>query len=84
LDYRVSWDADELCDDGNILAGDGCSASCAIESGWWCMYEIVRESWRDGDGVWRTLNGTDSTCYELIFCGNNARDPAEQVSFIHD
>lgn len=67
-----------------MLAGDGCSASCATEGGWRCTYEVVRESWRDGDGVWSTLNGTDSACYELIFCGNKARDTAEQVSYIYE
>lgn len=26
----------EECDDGNILDGDGCSATCALEDGWMC------------------------------------------------
>jgi cysteine-rich repeat protein len=26
----------ELCDDGNTVAGDGCSSTCTIESGWNC------------------------------------------------
>ena len=26
--------ADEVCDDGNQLTGDGCSESCALENGW--------------------------------------------------
>ena len=26
----------EACDDGNAVAGDGCDASCALESGWTC------------------------------------------------
>jgi cysteine-rich repeat protein len=26
----------EGCDDGNTTSGDGCSASCAVESGWTC------------------------------------------------
>ena len=26
----------ETCDDGNTTAGDGCSATCQIESGWVC------------------------------------------------
>lgn len=29
-------DSDETCDDGNTTAGDGCSAVCAVESGWIC------------------------------------------------
>ena len=26
----------EECDDGNTEAGDGCSSSCAVETGWYC------------------------------------------------
>jgi fibro-slime domain-containing protein len=33
-DGRV--DPGETCDDGNAKAGDGCSATCAIEEGWNC------------------------------------------------
>jgi cysteine-rich repeat protein len=29
-------DADETCDDGNTRAGDGCSSTCRIESGYTC------------------------------------------------
>ena len=29
-------DAGEACDDGNRLAGDGCSPSCQVEYGWTC------------------------------------------------
>jgi cysteine-rich repeat protein len=29
-------DPGEMCDDGNMNDGDGCSASCAVESGWLC------------------------------------------------
>jgi len=25
------------CDDGNEIAGDGCSPECKIEPGWWCI-----------------------------------------------
>ena len=28
--------AGEACDDGNTTAGDGCSATCQVESGWTC------------------------------------------------
>ena len=27
----------EGCDDGNLIAGDGCSATCAVEPGWTCL-----------------------------------------------
>ena len=29
-------DSPETCDDSNIIAGDGCSASCTIEPGYQC------------------------------------------------
>ena len=29
-------DGSEQCDDGNTARGDGCSATCTIESGWTC------------------------------------------------
>jgi len=29
-------DAPEACDDGNVSSGDGCSASCVVESGYSC------------------------------------------------
>lgn len=29
-------DPGEMCDDGNPLDGDGCSASCGVENGWSC------------------------------------------------
>jgi MYXO-CTERM domain-containing protein len=27
----------EGCDDGNLLAGDGCAADCTVELGWFCV-----------------------------------------------
>ena len=29
-------DIGEQCDDGNLMDGDGCSASCEVEDGWKC------------------------------------------------
>ena len=29
--------AGEICDDGNVVSGDGCSATCTIESGYKCL-----------------------------------------------
>jgi len=29
-------DAGEQCDDGNVVGGDGCSATCQVEPGWSC------------------------------------------------
>ena len=47
--------AGEECDDGNILdsntqdqfgnplnrAGDGCSSTCKVENGWWCIAPYI-------------------------------------------
>jgi cysteine-rich repeat protein len=36
-------DFGELCDDGNVLNGDGCSGSCRVESGWTCAAPVGLE-----------------------------------------
>jgi cysteine-rich repeat protein len=41
----------EPCDDGNVAAGDGCSALCAIESGWTCTGSPSVCATVCGDGV---------------------------------
>ena len=42
------------CDDGNIVPGDGCDASCAVETNWdWTLGDLSTKSvWSDlcGDG----------------------------------
>ncbi|MHC4698755.1 MAG: DUF4215 domain-containing protein, partial [Planctomycetota bacterium] len=40
----------EQCDDGNTASGDGCSATCAIESGWDCTGEPSTCTFHCGDG----------------------------------
>ncbi|MEQ9501501.1 MAG: LamG-like jellyroll fold domain-containing protein [Deltaproteobacteria bacterium] len=37
-------DDGETCDDGNLLAMDGCSTACAIESGWYCVPGVAPSS----------------------------------------
>lgn len=47
-------EAGEQCDDGNTFGGDGCSCSCAIESGWVCegaLSTCCAEAGACGDGV---------------------------------
>jgi len=34
--------SDETCDDGNIVAQDGCSASCTLEEGYMCYSSVRR------------------------------------------
>ncbi|MCA9490659.1 MAG: hypothetical protein KC621_12095 [Myxococcales bacterium] len=45
---------DELCDDGGVADGDGCSATCAAEDGWTCDGEspstCTYDDWNDRDG----------------------------------
>lgn len=42
----------EGCDDGNTVAGDGCNATCGVETGWTCVGQpstCFRDA--DGDGI---------------------------------
>jgi cysteine-rich repeat protein len=41
----------ETCDDGNVNAGDGCSAACATETGWACPSPGQPCATVCGDGV---------------------------------
>jgi fibro-slime domain-containing protein len=47
----------ELCDDGNLQGGDGCSSSCQLEAGWKCTApNIPCVAKQCGDGI---LAGTE-------------------------
>jgi cysteine-rich repeat protein len=46
----------EICDDGNLLPNDGCSALCNVETGWTCEDEPSDCSPVCGDGL---LRGTE-------------------------
>jgi fibro-slime domain-containing protein len=49
-DGRIS--GAETCDDGNKTAGDGCSATCALETGWLCVNPGAKcTAKKCGDGV---------------------------------
>lgn len=53
---RICGDAEvhpsaELCDDGNIRSGDGCSSQCLLEDGWVCASGAPTVCRRCGDGV---------------------------------
>jgi cysteine-rich repeat protein len=65
---------DETCDDGGVIAGDGCSASCWVELGWACSVvpTVCFTSCGDGvragaemcdDGDRRAGDGCSPTCY---------------------
>ena len=38
-DGVINTTAGEVCDDGNTMDGDGCSSTCAVETGFTCMGE---------------------------------------------
>ncbi len=49
----------EMCDDGNTIDGDGCTATCQVENGFVCWEtpSICRASC--GDGVVASVEGCD-------------------------
>ncbi|NUP05869.1 MAG: DUF4215 domain-containing protein [Polyangiaceae bacterium] len=52
-------EADEACDDGNSADNDGCSASCAVETGYDCTGEPSECAPICGDGVVLRSEGCD-------------------------
>lgn len=44
-------DLGETCDDANIVAGDGCSATCTVEAGFSCAGSPTLCTSRCGDGI---------------------------------
>lgn len=57
------WSGYEGCDDGNTQSGDGCSATCQVESGYRCSYPGAPcTEYQCGDGVqdriYSSANGT--------------------------
>lgn len=68
-DGIIQWDIPcaENCDDGNTVAGDGCSASCLSESAYaFCGDGIVQLSERCDDGNTEDGDGCGSDClYEI-------------------
>jgi fibro-slime domain-containing protein len=59
-DSVVNAPQKEQCDDGNAVAGDGCSASCQLESGWICAFPgLACEASACGDGIVAGLEQCD-------------------------
>ncbi len=63
---------DEQCDDGDEASGDGCSATCTIESGWVCPPGLPCKP-RCGDGLIRGSEQCDTTA--LTGCTDCRLDP---------
>lgn len=73
-------DAGELCDDGNLRSGDGCSSSCTIETtliaGNICGDGRLDPGESCDDGNTRPGDGCDDSCYqENAGCSSDAQCP---------
>jgi choice-of-anchor A domain-containing protein len=68
--------AGEQCDDGNLVDGDGCSASCETEA---CGDGVVQPGEQCDDGALVDGDGCSSTCTVENFgtCGDGTVDPGE-------
>ena len=67
----------ELCDDGNNVSGDGCSALCALEAVGDCgngVVEVATETCDDGNTS--SGDGCSGTCQDE--CGNGQLDGIEE------
>jgi predicted ribosomally synthesized peptide with SipW-like signal peptide len=57
----------EVCDDGNMMGDDGCSASCTIEEGYQCTGEpstcVQTDNDKDGDPDTTDCQPNDATVY---------------------
>jgi cysteine-rich repeat protein len=69
----------EACDDGNVTAGDGCSATCTVEEPVCvCGDGIKHETELCDDGNVVNGDGCSSTCtIELPVCGNGVIEVGE-------
>ncbi|MBU0766495.1 DUF4215 domain-containing protein [Patescibacteria group bacterium] len=51
------WAGHEACDDGDTSSGDGCSATCTVESGWTCAGTVPSVCQKCGNGL---IEGTEA------------------------
>ena len=66
-------DADEACDDGNTVGGDGCSADCLSEEG--CGNGVLDAGEVCDDGNHASGDGCAPLCDSTEVCGNLILDP---------
>jgi len=75
-------DAGEVCDDGNVVSGDGCASTCNSEEycGNGVLDVVVGEQCEDGNAV--DGDGCSSDCLlealEFPYCGDGTQDPGEE------
>lgn len=70
---NMNVDAAESCDDGNLIASDGCDSQCRLECGNGRLNLI--EACDDGNRI--DGDGCDATCHREGVCGNAALEPGE-------
>jgi len=68
----------EECDDGNFLAGDGCSPDCTLEVPSQCGNGEKEPGEECDDGNIVGGDGCDEACLEEGVCGNGILEPGEQ------
>ncbi len=68
-------DADEGCDDGNVVSGDGCSASCTVEA--LCGNGVLNAGETCDDGNAASGDGCSSRCRVEPRCGDGSLDAGE-------
>ena len=85
-DGQIESRTGETCDDGNVIANDGCSPVCEVESGWTCNGkasdcdivcgdEIVVSPEICDDGNTSDGDGCSADCLSDETCGNGSTDP---------
>jgi cysteine-rich repeat protein len=72
-------DPGEGCDDGNTVSGDGCSATCTVETPHpMCGNGIKENGEQCDDGNTTNGDGCSATCTKESVCGNGIVEPGEQ------
>jgi cysteine-rich repeat protein len=72
---KVEAGLGEACDDGNNIDLDGCSSTCAVETGWTCTtvapYTSFSVCTETKDGIWRGgLACDDNNAVNTDGCSN--------------
>lgn len=73
-DARTDSDSGELCDDGNVASGDGCSATCQPET---CGDGAIQAGETCDDGLTNTLAGPCLPDCTPARCGDGIRQRTE-------
>jgi len=74
-DGIIERDKGEVCDDGNITDGDGCSANCKSLETCGNGIQDINETCDDGNTV--SGDGCNAMC-QLEMCGNGVYNPASE------